>query len=89
MNRTLFLRVTLHFKAKVHANSMHSLAKRKPIYTACKFSYRNFFYRNGGVEVYPVFAYDRINKAQEKENSLYICVTNILIENVSELRCME
>ena len=71
MSRTLFLRITMHFNAKVRANSTLALANRKTIYTASKFSYRNFFYRNVRVEVNPVFAYDRINRAQEKEDALY------------------
>jgi len=71
----------MHFNAKVLANSTLALANRKTIYTAFKFSYRNFFYRNVGVEVYPVFAHERSNKAQEKEDELYIYIymTNILI----------
>jgi hypothetical protein len=62
----------MHFNAKLHANNMHALANRNTVYTACKFSYRGFFYRNVGVEVYLVFAYDRIDTAQEKEDALYI-----------------
>ena len=61
MSRTLFIRLTTHFNAEIRTNSMLALANRKTIYTASNFSCRSLFYRNVGVEVYPVFAHDRIN----------------------------